>query len=90
MLHRGPVTAVAALPEAQGALALTGGQDAVLQLSSFSALAAGNADNGASAAAQPLVAYRCAPLLSPSAQQGPIHLHLDASGVSLIRTLVFV
>ena len=57
-LHRGPVTAVAVLPEAQGALALTGGQDTTLLLSSIPVLSAGTADNGASAAAQPLVAYR--------------------------------
>lgn len=56
-LHRGPVTAVAALPAAQGPLALTGGQDAAVLLCSVPALAAGPDDSGA-AEAQPLVAYR--------------------------------
>ena len=56
-LHRGPVTAVAALPEAQGALAVTGGQDAAVLLCSVPALSAG-LDISAPAAAQPLVAYR--------------------------------
>ena len=56
-LHRGPVTAAAALPEAQGPLALTGGQDATILLSSVAALAAEPDDAGA-AEAQPLVAYR--------------------------------
>ncbi|CAK0736467.1 hypothetical protein CVIRNUC_000750 [Coccomyxa viridis] len=56
-LHRGPVTAAAALPEAQGPLALTGGQDATVLLSSVPALAA-EPDNAGAAEAQPLVAYR--------------------------------
>ena len=56
-LHRGPVTAAAALPEAQGPLALTGGQDATVLLCSVHALAAEPDDLGA-AEAQPLVAYR--------------------------------
>ena len=56
-LHRGPVTAAAALPEAQGPLALTGGQDAAVLLSSVPALAA-KPDESGTAEAQPLVAYR--------------------------------
>ena len=63
------MTAVAVLPEAQGALALTGGQDTALLLSSIPALSAGAADNGASAAAQPLVAYRCGTPPVPRMQQ---------------------
>lgn len=65
-LHRGPVTAVAALPEAQGALAVTGGQDAAVLLCSVPALTA-LTDESASAAAQPLVAYRCTYALIPLA-----------------------
>ena len=57
-MHRGPVTAVAALPEAQGALAVTGGQDAAVLLCSVPALSASLDTPQPAAAAQPLVAYR--------------------------------
>lgn len=88
MLHRGPVMALAALPSAQGALALSGGQDAALLLSSVPALSAGAADNGASAAAQPLVAYRCGTPVGPPPQHAQDPLVYCVLGVLIPFTAV--
>ncbi len=56
MVQSGPIKALAVLPEEQGALALTGGQDHTVLLCRVPAL-----DSGAAAAepARPMAVYRC-------------------------------
>ena len=57
-LHKGPIKALAALPEAQGQLVLTAGQDQRLLLAEVPALAASN--GAAAPPASVLATYRSA------------------------------
>ena len=89
------MTAVAALPEPQGALAVTGGQDTAVLLCSVPALSAGSGDT-APAALQPLVAYRClpsvnhtSPLQSWGHAEAPEFGHMSASSHSTSRVVMF-
>jgi hypothetical protein len=94
-LHKGPVTAVAALPEPQGPLAMTGGQDTVVLLCSVPALSAGPGYT-APAAVQPMVAYRCLPsvdhtslLQSWGHAEAPESGHMSASSHSTNTVFMF-